>query len=150
MALQDFWAAHGGPQPGTGGYLPKETTVTQTKTKAKTKRRTRTTREPEGGEETIQLWEGAYVAVEDEIWEKVLGLMEQQKVTKSELARRLGVHPSVVTNLVKGGFKLRLLTVVRLLWCLGHRLEIATVPFSEDGDEDGRQLELADLVTKTR
>ncbi len=56
--------------------------------------------------------------------ERVFQLMEEQKITRSELARRLGTSPAYVTKILRGNANFTLASMVKLARVLGTDLRI--------------------------
>jgi transcriptional regulator with XRE-family HTH domain len=50
--------------------------------------------------------------------------MERQKVSRAELARRIGATPAYVTKILRGKVNFTLATMVRLARALGSELEV--------------------------
>ena len=71
--------------------------------------------------------------------EGVCVLMEQQKVNRSELARRLGTSPSYVTKLLRGNVNFTLATMVKVVRALGGSLEprVTPAPHPREDPETG-------------
>ena len=71
--------------------------------------------------------------------EGVCALMEQQKVNRSELARRLGTSPSYVTKLLRGNVNFTLATMVKVARALGGSLEprVTPAPHPREDPETG-------------
>ena len=59
-----------------------------------------------------------------EVMESITGLMKAQGVSRTELARRLGVTPAYVTKLLRGTHNMTLATVSDLCFVLGHEAAI--------------------------
>ena len=63
---------------------------------------------------------------------ELVGLMEAQGVSRSELAKRMEVQPSRVTSMLSGGNNFTIETLVRAGRALGSDVEIRFVPARED------------------
>lgn len=63
--------------------------------------------------------------------EEVAKAMEDQGVSRAELARRLGKTRGYITQFFKGGGNVRLRTLARILFALGLRATIVTVDAKE-------------------
>lgn len=63
---------------------------------------------------------------------ELVGLMEAQGVSRSELAKRMEVQPSRVTSMLSGGNNFTVETLVRAGRALGSDVEIRFVPARED------------------
>ncbi len=59
-----------------------------------------------------------------EFTEEICRLMESGRVTRSELARRLGTSPAYVTKILRGNANFTLATMVRLARALGAEVSI--------------------------
>lgn len=62
--------------------------------------------------------------------EEIARVMEAQKITKTELARRLKVAPSWVTKFFQGE-NLTLRTLVRVAFAVGFRVDLKLMPYGE-------------------
>ncbi|MFP4105100.1 MAG: helix-turn-helix domain-containing protein [Phycisphaerae bacterium] len=62
----------------------------------------------------------------------VTRLMEEQGVSQKELAERLGTSRSSVSQLLNGSRNMTIRTMAKLLYELGHRLEVNSAPRSND------------------
>ncbi|MCP3958330.1 MAG: helix-turn-helix transcriptional regulator [bacterium] len=60
--------------------------------------------------------------------ERVFQLMEEQKSTRSELARRLGTTPAYVTKILRGNANFTLASMVKLARVFGTDLRIELTP----------------------
>jgi len=63
-----------------------------------------------------------------EVTEAICKVMEERDISKAELAEIAGVSKSNVTQLLSGDQNMRLSTIADLLFALGSRLEVTTVP----------------------
>jgi transcriptional regulator with XRE-family HTH domain len=63
-----------------------------------------------------------------EFTEEIFRLMEQEGVSRSELARRLGSSPAYVTKIFRGNANFTLATMVRLARALGAELRFQLAP----------------------
>ena len=61
-----------------------------------------------------------------EVTEVLCGLLEEEKISKKELAERLGKTKGFVSQLLNGGRNLTLRTVADILYVLGYK--VALVP----------------------
>lgn len=59
-----------------------------------------------------------------EIVSNVLELMDSEKISSAELARRLDTSRAHVTNTVKIGHNMTLRTVIKLLTVMGYRMTV--------------------------
>ncbi|MGA2267479.1 MAG: helix-turn-helix transcriptional regulator [Bryobacteraceae bacterium] len=60
--------------------------------------------------------------------ELVSRLMEDQGVSKSDLAQRVGTSKSHITQLLSGSRNMTMHTLADLAFALGHRIEIGSLP----------------------
>jgi transcriptional regulator with XRE-family HTH domain len=60
--------------------------------------------------------------------ELISRLMEEQQVSKTDLARRVGTSKSHVTQLLSGSRNMTLRTLADLAFALGHKVEIRSLP----------------------
>ena len=60
--------------------------------------------------------------------EEVFRLMEEQGVSRGELARRLGTSPAYVTKILRGNANFTLASMVKLARALGSELGIKLTP----------------------
>jgi transcriptional regulator with XRE-family HTH domain len=65
-----------------------------------------------------------------EVTETICGLLEKEKVSRKELADRLGKTKGFVSQLLNGGRNLTLRTVADILHVLGYK--VALTPYKED------------------
>jgi transcriptional regulator with XRE-family HTH domain len=63
--------------------------------------------------------------------ELVSRLMEEQGVTKSELAARVGTSKSQITNLLSGSRNMTMHTLADLTFALGHKVEVKVTPLTD-------------------
>ena len=81
-------------------------------------------------------WEKLALKIESEEWRDlaasiaitVLTLLEQQKMTKQQLAEKMGVKPQYVSRVVKGKANLTLDTIVKLEIALGESIVSVSDP----------------------
>ena len=66
-----------------------------------------------------------------EATELISSLMEEQKIKKSDLAKRIGKSKAYVTQLLGGTRNMTLHTFADLVFALGHRVEFNVAPQSE-------------------
>ncbi len=59
-------------------------------------------------------------------------LMRRKAVTRSELARRLNKSKAYVTQLLDGTTNMTIRTIAGVLFHLGHRLHVESVPMADD------------------
>ena len=59
-----------------------------------------------------------------EVTEVLCGLLEQEKITKKELADRLGKTKGFISQLLNGGRNLTLRTVADILHALGYKVSL--------------------------
>jgi len=57
--------------------------------------------------------------------DKVVGIMERRRITRLELARRLGVRPSYVTKLLSGRENMTVKTMEKMAEAVGYRVVIS-------------------------
>ena len=67
--------------------------------------------------------------------EEVCRLMDEQGVSRSELARRLGISASEVTQRLDGTRNLTIRSLVGMLHALGHGLDLRAVSAVRDQDK---------------
>jgi len=77
-----------------------------------------------------------------EVTEVLCGLLEQEKISRKELADRLGKSKGFVSQLLNGGRNLTLRTVADILHVLGYKVSIT--PYKEEiqgekGETSARQ-----------
>jgi len=65
------------------------------------------------------------------IVEELLQLMEEQGITRSELAKRMGVQPSRVTSMMTGSNNFTIETLVRAGRAVGADIELHFVPMKK-------------------
>lgn len=63
---------------------------------------------------------------------ELLGLMEEQGITRAELARRMEVQPSRVTSMLTGANNFTIETLVRVGRAVGADIELHFVPMKKD------------------
>jgi antitoxin component HigA of HigAB toxin-antitoxin module len=63
-----------------------------------------------------------------EVTEALVAAMAQQKLTKSQLAARLGKSPAFVTQILNGGRNLTLRTIAEVADALRAEIHVAVVP----------------------
>ena len=66
-----------------------------------------------------------------EVTEVLCGLLEEEKISKKELAHRLGKSKGFVSQLLNGGRNLTLRTLADILHALGYK--VALSPYKEAG-----------------
>jgi transcriptional regulator with XRE-family HTH domain len=71
--------------------------------------------------------EGA-IGLQQEVVDEITWYMREHKVTRSDLARALGVSPGRVSQILSGGENLTLRTLGSVVAALGARFEIALHP----------------------
>ena len=76
-----------------------------------------------------------------ELTEAVFERMEQEGVTRSELARRLGTSPAYITKLLRGQGNFTIATMVRLARALGAELRIELAPATSSGGKSASNVE---------
>lgn len=81
-------------------------------------------------EQTEEFWVAGAIL---ELTEEVVRRMEEQGVSRSELARRLGTSPAYVTKLLRGNANLTLATMVRLARALESELHCRLTPAARAG-----------------
>lgn len=70
--------------------------------------------------------------------EEVFLLMEQKKITRADLARRIGTSPAYVTKILRGNANFTLATMVKLARALEVELRIELTP-GVDSDRDSAE-----------
>jgi transcriptional regulator with XRE-family HTH domain len=73
-----------------------------------------------------------------EVTEKLCELLEQEKVSRKELADRLGKTKGFISQLLNGGRNLTLRTVADILHVLGYRASLT--PFKEGAQRQARNV----------
>jgi len=74
------------------------------------------------------------------VTEMILRLMEEKKVSKAELARKIGKSRAYTTQLLNGRRNLTLKTICDILYYLGERLEISSRPIDDrDAEKKNNQ-----------
>lgn len=76
-------------------------------------------------EEATGYWAAAAI---DEFTERIAVLMEEKKITRSELATRLGCSPAYVTKILRGKDNFTIATMTKLARALGAELRIELRP----------------------
>lgn len=64
------------------------------------------------------------IGVKTELVEKIYCLIEDNKMTKAEVARELNVDPAMITRYLKGYTNFTLKTIVRFARVFGKKVEI--------------------------
>lgn len=67
--------------------------------------------------------------------EQICNLMEKQKITRTELAKRLGVSPPFITKLLNGNPNLTLKTMMNIATVLKSNLNIQIQPRLSTGSK---------------
>lgn len=67
------------------------------------------------------------VSLAEDATELIAGLMHDQKVTKSELAKSIGKSKAFVTQLLSGSRNMTLHTFAELAFALGHRVQLSSL-----------------------
>lgn len=62
--------------------------------------------------------------------------MQETGMSKSELARRLGVSRAHITQTLSGERNLTLRTIAEILYTLGRRLECHSLPLEDEGNQE--------------
>ena len=70
-----------------------------------------------------------------EVTEVICGLLEQEKISRKELADRLGKSKGFVSQLLNGGRNLTLRTVADILHALGYKVTLTPYKESEQKQE---------------
>jgi len=79
----------------------------------------------EKAEKSLTYWvEGSLI----DFTEDLCRVMEEQGVTKEELARRLGTSPAYVTRILRGNASFTLTSMVRVALALGQELHLHLAP----------------------
>ena len=68
--------------------------------------------------------------LELELTELICDLMEEQEVTRAELARRLGTSRAYVTKVLRDGSNMTVRTIADIFSCLGRSLRLVARPLS--------------------
>lgn len=68
-----------------------------------------------------------------ELTEEIFRLMEEQKLSRAELARRLGTSPAYVTKILRGNANFTLASLVKLSRALQADLRVELVPRKKAG-----------------
>ncbi|MCP4664607.1 MAG: helix-turn-helix transcriptional regulator [bacterium] len=63
-----------------------------------------------------------------ELTEEISRRMEEEKISRGDLARRLGTSPAYVTKILRGNANFTLATMVKLARALGTELRIRLAP----------------------
>jgi AraC-like DNA-binding protein len=71
-----------------------------------------------------------FARLELEVTELLCELMEKEKVSRAELARRVGVKPPYVTRILRGQTNLTLKTLSDFFFALGRSVRIVDRPMS--------------------
>ena len=69
-----------------------------------------------------------------EVTETLCELLEKEKISRKELAERLGKSKGFVSQLLNGGRNLTLRTVADILHVLGYKVSLT--PYKEEGQKD--------------
>jgi transcriptional regulator with XRE-family HTH domain len=81
-----------------------------------------------------------------EVTETICELLEKEKVSRKELAERLGKTKGFISQLLNGGRNLTLRTVADILHVLGYRASLT--PFKESGQrQENNVIELRTIYT---
>ncbi len=83
-----------------------------------------------------------------EVTETLCELMEKEKVSRKELADRLGKSKGFVSQLLNGGRNLTLRTVADILHVLGYRVSLT--PYKEGGQQQHDIDELRTIYTQPK
>ena len=68
--------------------------------------------------------------------ELIAGLLRKQKMSKADLGRRIGKERNYISNFLSSGRNLRILSLGRLCFALGHEIRMRGVPLrDEEGEE---------------
>jgi transcriptional regulator with XRE-family HTH domain len=67
----------------------------------------------------------------DEAIDTLAGMLDSQGLSQKELAKRLGVSPSRVSQILSGAENLTLRSLGALGWALGVRFELAPTPMAD-------------------
>ncbi len=73
------------------------------------------------------------------IVEELLTLMKDQGITRSELAKRMGVQPSRVTSMMSGSNNFTIETLVRAGRAVGAEIEMHFVPTKESTGKSAKK-----------
>lgn len=75
-----------------------------------------------------------------EVTELICGLMDEQRVSRAELARRLKTSRAHVTQILDGGANMTLRTVADALTALGCSLHVSSAPLAPNSPARGPDL----------
>lgn len=81
--------------------------------------------------------------------EEIFGLMAQQGVTRSELARRLGTSPAYVTKILRGNTNFTLASMIRVARALGADLCVQLKTATSESQETRSRSELEKRKPRT-
>lgn len=76
-----------------------------------------------------------------EVTEAICELMQKQNIKRSELARRLGVDKSYITQLLDGSSNMTLKTIADVMFCLDYKAKIKIEPLTEQFENFATSLE---------
>lgn len=60
--------------------------------------------------------------------EQLLRSLREAEVSKSEIAKRIGVSPAHITQTLNGSRNMTLRTFAAIAWAVGHRVDLKVVP----------------------
>ena len=84
--------------------------------------------------------------LELELTELICDLMEEQEVTRAELARRLGTSRAYVTKVLRDGSNMTVRTIADIFSCLGRSLRLVCAPpVDPESPTPGRRSPALDL-----
>lgn len=86
----------------------------------------------------------------ESVTEKLLELMDQEDVSRAELARRIGKGRSFITQILDGSRNMTLRTVADLAFALGHQLVVEERPRAEVSRARALENQLEALVSHHR
>jgi transcriptional regulator with XRE-family HTH domain len=85
-----------------------------------------------------------------EVTESLSRALDEQGLTQSKLARRMGKSPAFVSQILAGGRNLTLSTIAQVAEALGGRVEVRIVRQSEGKAQRPRSRELSDPAETSR
>ena len=87
---------------------------------------------------------------------RILGALEEQKITRVELARKLGVSPPYITKILRGYENMSIATLAKVAFALDLKWECILIPqqtdigvFSLSDENGGRQIRRVETATTT-
>lgn len=65
--------------------------------------------------------------------EAIAAAIERSGLTRSEVARKLGINRSFITRALSSGHGLTIRSLARISWAAGHRIDLAPLPPPKEG-----------------